>query len=380
VLSDIDRMVYSVEDFREYASIEDVYGHTEITDRQVAVVCRDSAGVYAVERLLKSRWGDQLALIVLENQPRHYTLRRASTLATIDLNDAYGRLNLLDPAVDGRPPQQRWGGSSAIGGSPRPSGSDLTPTELLAILKDVFRARPRWRTLVDVARGFGWTLVVGVVALAAGMVWGMLPGVVDPLRDEVARVATSAGIGIVAALLLARQCSRKRLWLFGLRRPAPMPQGWVLGVVAVFAAVPARAWFPLELPLERVPLAAGVGAVVVAAVAVELWFRGVVHGLFLFDSKLQSPDGPWRISLATWVSAVVYAAATLALSIPSIALSPSPLVAEAAEIALVVVGALAGGLALGILRERTLSLWPGVAAQVVGGLANLGFWLWLAGV
>ena len=120
MLGEIDRMIYSADDFRGYANIEEVYGHTALGERSVSVLCRDSSGIYAVEKLLKERWGDQLALIALEREPGHYTLRRAATLSDIDLNDAYRLLNLLDPNVDGRPASKRWGGSDNIGGSPRP--------------------------------------------------------------------------------------------------------------------------------------------------------------------------------------------------------------------------------------------------------------------
>ncbi len=375
VLTDIDRLVYGIEDFREYASIEEIYGHTEIGKRQVAVACRDSAGVYAVEHLLKARWGEQLALIALENHPRHYTLRRTSTLATFDLDDAYERLNLLDPAVDGRPPQKRWGGSNSIGGSPRPSGSDLAPDALLDVLEDAFKKIPHRRALIDTARAFAWTTVVGVIAVCAGLTWGLLPGLIDPAREELARVATSALVAIVAALLLVRRASGRRAWLFGFRRPASFRDLPLLGSVAVLAALPARAWFPLDLPFEAVPLAAGVGAAALAALAVEFWFRGAVHGLLLFDSRVQSPDGPWRLSLATYASALLYALPTLLLSLFPIALSPAPFYTGPVEIGIVVGASLIGGLALGVLRERSLSLWPGVAAQFVGGLVNLAFWL-----
>jgi hypothetical protein len=370
-------MVYGIEDFREYASIEEVYGHTEIGKRQVAVACRDSAGVYAVERLLKARWGDQLVLIALENQPRHYTLRRASTLATLDLDDAYARLNLLDPAVDGRPPQKRWGGSNSIGGSPRPSGSDLAPGELLEILQQAFQKIPRGRVLVDAARAFAWTAVAGAVAVSAAFVWGLLPGLIDPVREDVAPVATAALLGIAAALFLVRRASGRRGWLFGFRRPATLRDLPLLGAVAVLTALPARAWFPLGLPIEAVPLAAGIGAVALAALAVEFWFRGAVHGLLLFDARVQAPDGSWRLSLATWVSALCYALAVSLLSLIPIALSPSPVYSGTVEIGIVAGASLVAGLALGSLRERTLSLWPGVAAQFVGGLGNVAFWLWL---
>lgn len=116
MLRSIDAMVYQFEDFGDYTRIEEIYGHVEIAPRQVAVVCRDRSGIYTVEQHLKTHWGDQLSLIALENQPGHYTLRRVSSLDGPDLEPAYALLNRIDPAVDGRPPGKRWGGSQEIGG------------------------------------------------------------------------------------------------------------------------------------------------------------------------------------------------------------------------------------------------------------------------
>ena len=122
ILRAIDAIVYAREDFGDYSSVEEVYGHVEITPGCVAVACRDRAGIYTVEQHLKTRWGDQLGLIALENQPGQYTLRRVSSISGPDLQPAYALLNRLDPAVDGRPSGKRWGGSQDIGGSPRPMG------------------------------------------------------------------------------------------------------------------------------------------------------------------------------------------------------------------------------------------------------------------
>ena len=74
----------------------------------------------------------------------------------IDLEEAYAKLNLLDPRVDGRPPSKKWGGSDDIGGSPRPEGTALTAREIAKILKLTYRrVRPvehlqrlRWLLLV----------------------------------------------------------------------------------------------------------------------------------------------------------------------------------------------------------------------------------------
>jgi len=63
-------------------------------------VCRDASGIYEVEKRLKKAWGDRLGIIALERGENQYTLRRTASLASIDLEEAYGKLNLLDPRVD----------------------------------------------------------------------------------------------------------------------------------------------------------------------------------------------------------------------------------------------------------------------------------------
>ncbi len=145
----------------------------------------------------------------------------------------------------------------------------------------------------------------------------------------------------------------------------------------IIAAVPARAWVPQEATLDSGYLAAALGAIALGALATETWFRGVAHGVLLLDSKLQRVAGPWHLSRAAVVSTALYALITLAASAMWMLASPAPIVSFAEEIAIVTVAAIAGGLALAMIRERSLSLWPGVGLQFVGGLASLGFWHWL---
>jgi len=385
MLAEIDKLVYRPEDFHGYSSVGEVYGHTEIGERSVAVVCHDGAGIYQVEKLLKERWGEQLALIALEKEPGHYTLRRVSTLADLDLNDGYRRLNQLDRNVDGRPPGKRWGGSDSIGGSPRPTGSALAPAELLDVLAQAFRqptGRQRFWAVVRVAM-----LVAGLGLFGgfAGLGASALAEAGGPLALPVGSAFSPVALGLVAgalfvaslSLLLAWLFSGRRLWLYGWRRP--VRADWLpLALVASVAALPLRAWFPTPASLEPAAVATALAVIVCSALAVETCFRGLTHGLIQLDADVQTPGGSWHLSRATWVSAGLYTLAAAAFSLPEPGLGMAPHLDAMGEVAVLTASTGLAGLALGAVRERSLSVWPGFVAQLLGGLACAAFWFSIA--
>ncbi len=377
MLLKIDSLVYRSADFSDYVSVEQVYGHVEIGDDQVAVVCRDSSGIYEVERRLKQVWGERLAIIALERQKDQYTLRRTASLAGIALEEAYGKLNLLDPAVDGRPPGKRWGGSDEIGGSPRPDGTALMPLEIGRILKLTYKRASRWQLLQRLTAAVLW--VLGLVLGAGVAVFGrkFLTGV-ESTPLEAALDLASAGLVIgVGGGLLARKLSRGWIWLFGWRRPAGR-DWWALVPAVLLGAAAGGAWIPRQVAADGRSLAAAAAAVVLAAVALEVCFRGLMHGLLILDYRVQAVQGSWFLSPPVVAAGVLYALLTLAVAaiqlwIASVLALDAPL---AARWGLMGAGALVAGLALGMIRERSLSLWPGAAALAAGGLLRLAVELW----
>ena len=373
----IDHLVFRASDFREYTSIAEVYGHVEITSHRVAVACRDGAGIYEVEQSLKTQWGDQLLLIALEKEPGHYTLRRTTALSDLDLGEAYEWLNRLDPRVDGHPPGKRWGGSSSIGGSPRTSGTGLGPIEILETLQFAFKAPARWAPMRKTLWLTAFSVTLLVLGSLAGLGWNLWPGAVERTLLEPARVATFAGVVALISWLAASVVSRRRSWLYGWRRIAGVDWLWLLPL-PLLAGLPARSWVPQEpIPDTTYGLAA-LAAIVVAAFATEFWFRGLVHGALLLDSAIQRVAGPWHLSLANVVSSVLYAAVSAGASLWWVLAQPAPLVSITQELLLIFTTSLLGGFALAMIRERSLSLWPGVAIQILAGVASAGFWIWLS--
>ncbi len=137
-----------------------------------------------------------------------------------------------------------------------------------------------------------------------------------------------------------------------------------------------------DVPVVTVPepaaMAAMAGTVILTAFAVEFWFRGLVHGTMILDGPVQFPGGRWFLSRSAQVSTVVYALVTLLATAPWMLVSPIDVVDPRGEIAAVLGASLVGGLALAIMRERSLSIWPGFVAQALGGFASVGFWFWLS--
>jgi hypothetical protein len=368
MLVELDQLVYSTDDLRDFVDVEQEYGHVDIGHDRVAVVGRDPSGIYEVERRLKRVWGDRLGLIVLEKRPGHYTLRRVSSVGPVGLEPAYERLNLLDPAIDGRPPEKRWGGSDDIGGSPRPDGSGLTPEKLVKVLEVAYR-RP---TLASRARRTGIALLVTLGPLVGSILATQrfpYPPRLQGVTAAASRLAILSFLLVVSSWVLSAFLSRQRLWLYGWRAPAG--KTWLaLGPIAAVGGMLGGAWLPAEMDPRGGPLV--LGAVVLAAVAAEAWFRGLVHGTLILEWKVQRAGGPWFLSGPSVVSALLYTLVLLALY-PYWIAGPALPVPEGVHPAwLVGAGGLLTGLALGVLRERSLSLWPGVVAQLAGAT---GAWL-----
>ncbi len=197
------------------------------------------------------------------------------------------------------------------------------------------------------------------------------------------RAAVEAAYEVTLASLLAlgvgmlatRFASHRRPWVFGWRAPAN-GGGWWLAPFALLGGLPAAAWvctWPgagMGQPLAL--LAAGA----IAVAAGEVWFRGLVHGLLVQDFPVQRPRGPWILSRAALASAAAYAVVVTALTGPGLrgslftSLGATPLELMGGVLAV----AFAVGLALAVIRERSLSLAPGIAIQLLGLLAATGLW------
>lgn len=368
-LRKIDDLVYSPGDFEGMREVEEL-ARVRISPQRLAVACQSDVGIYEVEEQLKEVHGDRLGMVILQKDERTYTLRQVDPFLPSNLDGVYDRLNLLDGAVTGN---QRWGGSSDIGGSPRGVGTDLGINEIMDICRWVFRPPSAGRRLATLGAGLLLTaLVLGVVVQVPGNGNGVPPGLLLTSQGpEGYRAASLVMLGLGFMMVLF---GRSRFpGYFGLRRPRRAGFLFLLPLTAA-AALCGGGWFPM--PGLTVTGAGGpgalwvAGAVVAGAVGIELLLRGALQGL-LMTAYPVPVNGKRLISAPNAFSALVYAAAV------GLCFLPAPWFVAAASDAGFWVGwmavAFVMGLILGIVRERWRSVWASVALH--GATALLVWWL-----
>lgn len=139
-LSAIDALLSNAGMMRERAHVE-VLDECEIQEQKLAVLCRSTGGIYEVEARLRDQYGKKLAIVLLETAEQRFTVKQVDPFLSRDLIALYQALNARDPQArtqsDGN--ANLWGGSADIGGSPRQSGSGLSPDEILEIVGRVYR-------------------------------------------------------------------------------------------------------------------------------------------------------------------------------------------------------------------------------------------------
>ncbi len=110
--------------------------------RKVAVLMRSSAGIYEVEEALHTRYGDALAIVVLDRGAGHVSILMADPFLPKSLADVYPLLNAADGLADPSAGNV-WGGAREIGGSPRRTGTALGGEQVVRLVARLFAIEPR---------------------------------------------------------------------------------------------------------------------------------------------------------------------------------------------------------------------------------------------
>ncbi len=351
LLRAIDAMIYSSHHFVGVVEIEET-ARAEIGDNQLAIVCRGDMGIYEVEPHLRRLHGKRLGIIVLQTGANSYTLRQVDAFLPGTLQNAYRRLNLIDPAVRTRHVGNRWGGSAEIGGSPRASGTSLTPQEIASAVARAYRSPTTAQRVRAVVIS-----VAGTTAVMIGAMMGtyFLGRIHEPLGSIERHFRSQAGtfVGLLAALsgFLILAAVRRGPKLFGLCKP--VGSDWlVLFPGAHLGGLTGGAWI-FEAAFSQSQgwnyrFWTQVTIALAFPVIAEVLFRGLVHGTLAERFRTQHSGGPWFVSWPVILSSLLYALWTLPQFLPFFSVG----------VVLTFGAALLFGMSSAMIRERSESVLP----------------------
>lgn len=139
LLGAIDDLVFPRESIEEFLAYEEL-GRVRIAAGGLAILVRSESGIYETQGFFKARYGDSLDIVALAQGGGRYTLCLANRFMRDDLTRLYEYLNRRDPLVSRSDAKgdNTWGGSSNIGGSPRQTGSGLSPEDVLDAMERVY--------------------------------------------------------------------------------------------------------------------------------------------------------------------------------------------------------------------------------------------------
>ncbi len=355
ILHEIDQIVYESRKFGELLGVEEL-ARVNLQDNRVAVVVQSDMGIYEIEPQLKKIYGANLGLAILRRSPKAYTLRKIDPFLNGDLEDVYERLNFMDPAVKCRAQNSRWGGSSDIGGSPRDSGTQLTPEEIAKACREAFLKYSVFQKAMQflyITLSCAGILAVAYLAAAYWHPdrWFNLPDINAFAADP--HVGFSIVIIVLATIILAGT-SNRRLWQFGIISPVGR-NWWLILPASLLAALAGGAWVPAERSVflfqENRHL---ILAAILLPFAAEYLFRGVLHGILAQTAKIQSCGSKYFVSWPNFATSLLYA-----LFLTSLSVSGSRffvLFADAPHSA-VFFAALCFSISMGFVRERSHSFF-----------------------
>lgn len=353
----IDELIYTPESFDRLHEIDEL-ARAEITNGSLAIACRSDAGVDETEGQLVKYYGQRLGIVIFQQSESSYRLRLLNKNLPADLDQAYERLNLVDPAVTGGP-ENRWCGTSEVGVSPRKNGTSLNPSQIIAAVREAF-----WKpTFFDVVAEIPRSLLLAATALSPALALIFLGNL---LHD---RGYISGDLIFLSALVLAITAgyffgskARQTPGIYGWRIPMGLTWARVLPAALVGAAL-GGAWAPGSLAYrwgsDDLRQLTGVSALLLP-LAAELLFRGVILGRLAARFPIQKNAGSWWNSWPTLISTALYMAASLLLFV-----TVSKGEVLFGQWILIVVGSAIIGITSAMARERSESILAAVLVHWV---------------
>jgi hypothetical protein len=362
ILQKIDQIFYKPSDFADFKGIEEL-ARVELTDQRIATVVEADMGIYEIEPHLNKLYGNRLGVVFLKKGSESYTVRQMDLFMPITLEDVYERLNFMDPAVKCRTQTNKWGGAADIGGSPRESGTRLSPSEIAQCCRDAAKRLGFGQQLHRFGTAAAMVALLILTAYAVRLYWNPAKWL-D--RIDLNPLWTLPHTGFVLSLLVVTGSaliiiSYCRPWQFGWIRPVG-GQWWLILPAALLSGLSGGIWAP-RVAIESqgwlyVLLLWGVGM----PLAAELLFRSLAHGLLTQGARIQRNDSRWFLSWPLLGSSLLYTAFVFILTLSTDKVLTQPPYWRLAQVLLF---AVVFGISAGMVRERSQSLFPAILFHIV---------------
>ena len=363
ILQKIDQIFYKASDFKDYQGIEEL-ARVDLNEQRIAVVVGADMGIYEIEPHLNKIYGNRLGVVFLKKGQYTYTVRQMDLFMPITLQHIYDRLNFADPAVKCRTLTNKWGGANDIGGSPRESGTRLSPTEIAAACRDAVKKKGFIKHAGRFAITAMLTGLIVLCAYVASLFW-QPQAWIDGL--EASAIWSSPRFGFIFVLFLGVSLSllfiaRRHPWQYGWMLPCGRKWWWFLPI-AVLAGFIGGVWVPNGHTFMRLPWGSQVVLAIVAIpLCAEMLFRSLAHGLLAQYARIQREDTRWFVSWPALGSSFLYVGLTLLFFfMDHSGIGSGPLLSVLACL----FGALVFSLAAAMVRERTHSFFPALMLHMI---------------
>ncbi len=364
ILHKIDQIFFKASDFADFQGVHEL-ARVDLTEQRIAAVVEADMGIYEIEPHLNKIYGSRLGIVFLKKGDNAYTVRQMDLFMPVTLEEIYDWLNFSDPAVRSRAQAQKWGGAADIGGSPRDSGTALTPREIVQVCRKAVQ-KP---SLLRQAYQFGSTAaLVGMILLCAQFARLAWPPErwIAPL--DVHPFWANANFSFITVLFLATAISLfftagRRSWQFGWSFPGGV-SWWLFLPLSLIAGTAGGVYVPVDTAGGAITATIfGLGIIAMPLVT-EMLFRSLGHGMLAQTHPIQRHDSRWFLSWPNLASALMYAVFVLGFS----ATAANPGIREKV---IVGISALLFGLSQTMVRERSQSIWPAILFHMIAAASVL---------
>ena len=362
ILQKIDSIIYRSEDLLDFKELKEL-ARVELACNRIAVVIEADLGIYELEQSLQRVYGERLGLVILKKGEGLFTLRRLDPFMPGDLSAVYRILNYMDPVVRCRKNSNQWGGSGDIGGSPRGISTKLGPVEIAHACRDAFQNPSA------AVYAFHFFYAMAVVCAITGMAflsslfissssWFGDTIITGPVSNTYLPFFVTLIFFTAACLVLI---SRVRLWQFGVRTPTGK-DWWIILPVIVLSAMGNGVYFPASVFHFLNFNETIVYVFIVIPLASELLFRGLAYGILAEGTPTKGCNSRWFFSYPAVASAILYTSFIIGLVFLPKIFNGAFQMESISETAF---AAFAFGLANGIVRERSHSIFPAILFHII---------------